>query len=210
VLRIPATAAAPRRSVIAVLTASVCHALSENRRLAAESGWHGTCFIFAMKMNADQRLLLGAIVATALMLCRPALAIVDATSLESIRHAAELVITSHAAPPGTQLHANAATLDPRLQLAPCAALPRGVLGGDGQLHDTVTVAVRCEAPVRWTVYVRVAVTAELPVLTARRLLPRGVALGADDFELRPRVVNGLGDRYPGNLQCTAPPATQCR
>jgi len=51
--------------------------------------------------------------------------------------------------------------------------------------------------------VRVAVTNELPVLTARRLLPRGSALSATDFELRARPVNGLGDRYPGNLQALA-------
>jgi flagellar basal body P-ring formation protein FlgA len=156
-----------------------------------------------MKTTADQRMLLGAIAATGLMFCRPTHASVDAASLESIRQTAVQAVTAHAAPPGGRLQANAAPLDPRLQLAPCASALHGALAGDGELHDMVTVAVRCEAPVRWTVYVRVAVTNEMPVLTARRLLTRGATLSAEDFELRSRVVNGLGSRYPTSLQALA-------
>jgi flagella basal body P-ring formation protein FlgA len=49
------------------------------------------------------------------------------------------------------------------------------------------------------VFVRVAVRTEVPALTALRLLPRGAALVAADFEQRPRVVNGLGEHYALDL-----------
>jgi flagella basal body P-ring formation protein FlgA len=191
------------RPALASRAAGACHCLSENRRIAGKNRWHEVCFIQPMKMNADQRRLLGAIAATALMLCRPGHAGDAAASLEAIRQAAEQAVLSHSAPAGARLSANAATLDPRLQLAPCASALRGALAGDGELHDTVTVAVRCEQPVRWTVYVRVSVNTELPVLTARHLLPRGSALSAADFEFRPRLVNGLGSRYPTGPEALA-------
>ncbi len=94
----------------------------------------------------------------------------------------------------------AAPLDPRLQLNACNSAPQGFIAGDGQLHDSTTVGVRCDAPVRWTIYIRVALSAEIPVLVARRALPRDTKPQIADFELTKRTVPGLSNRYIGDAQ----------
>lgn len=157
-----------------------------------------------MNMQVMERLWLAAATATALMLTAQARADDAAfTGAETVRLAAEQAVTELARHGGSKVTANAATLDPRLRLQRCVRPLRTFIAGDGQLHDVTTVSVRCEEPVRWTVYVRVAVNAELPVLSARRLLPRGSALTAEDFELRTRQVPGLGDRHLRDYQSLA-------
>jgi flagella basal body P-ring formation protein FlgA len=157
-----------------------------------------------MKLNPGESLWLASVAAAGMILSFSARApAATATDREAIRRTAEQTVLSQPVPAGSRVTANVTPLDPRLQLAPCAAPLRGQLAGDGEMHDTVSVAVRCEQPVRWTVYVRVAVSAERPVLTARRLVPRGTTLTAADFELRPRMINGLGTRFPGSFQAIA-------
>lgn len=115
-----------------------------------------------------------------------------------LRATAEATVRQ-AAGAASKLTAVAAPVDPRLQLTECSAAPQGFIAGDGQLHDSTTVGVRCEAPVRWTVYLRVAISADIPVLVAKRALPRDAQPQAGDFELTKRTVPGLSSRYIGDV-----------
>lgn len=119
----------------------------------------------------------------------------DITSAESIRVAAVKAVTVLAHASGAKVLANAAALDPRLRLHRCDTAPQGFVTGSGQLQENTTIGVRCDGPVRWTVYVRVAVSSEQSVLAARHLLPRGSELSGDDFEVVTRTVPGAGDHY---------------
>jgi flagellar basal body P-ring formation protein FlgA len=123
---------------------------------------------------------------------------VDLTSAETIRATAIKAVISLARSSSGKITASAAALDPRLRLHHCDTPLQGFASGDGQLRDNTTIGVRCDGPVHWTVYVRVAISSERTVLTARHLLPRGSELTADDFEVVTRSVAGTGDQYPGS------------
>ena len=154
-----------------------------------------------MKQAPHESLWLSAVALAGMALCMHGRARATETSeLDGIRRVAERTVLSQAASGAGRLSASAAALDPRLQLAACAVPLRGQLAGDGQLREAVSVAVRCEQPVRWTVYVRVAVRAEVPVLVARHLVPQGATLAAADLEQRTQQVEGTGSRYPASLQ----------
>lgn len=116
-----------------------------------------------------------------------------------LRAAAEAAV-QRAAGKTSGVIAVVAPLDPRLQLNACNSAPQGFIAGDGQLHDSTTVGVRCDAPVRWTIYLRVTLSAEIPVLVAKRALPRDAEPQAADFELTRRLVPGLANRYIGDAQ----------
>ena len=58
--------------------------------------------------------------------------------------------------------------------------------------------MRCAGNVRWTIYVRAAISSEVNVLTARGALPRGAEPAAADFEMARRTVPGTGADYPAD------------
>lgn len=114
------------------------------------------------------------------------------SSGDDIRAAAQRLLEQRARTDGAASQITVAALDPRLRLSRCDQPLRASIAGDGQLRPVTTVAVRCEAPIRWSIYLRATVTTQLKVLTARHLLPRGTEITAADFELTPRVVAGTG------------------
>jgi len=107
-----------------------------------------------------------------------------------IRDAAERAVRDTAAMATTELSAVAEPTDPRLRLARCSAAPHARIVGDGQLREHTTVAVRCEAGAAWLVYVSVAVSTDMPVLVARRALPRDAVPTPADFMAVVRRVPG--------------------
>jgi flagella basal body P-ring formation protein FlgA len=125
------------------------------------------------------------------------------TDPEEIRATAVKTVADRAQAGGIRVTATAAPLDARLRLHGCESPLQGFIAGDGQLQSSTTVGVRCESPVRWTLYVRVAISGDQPVLVARHLLPRGSELSADDFELVTRHVDGPGDRFVSSLTAVA-------
>jgi flagella basal body P-ring formation protein FlgA len=123
---------------------------------------------------------------------------------DDIRAAAQKLLEQRSRADGASPQITVAALDPRLRLSHCEEPLRASIAGDGQLHAVTTVAVRCETPVRWSIYLRATVNTQLKVLTARRQLPRGTEITAADFELGPRLVAGTGsdalrsfDQLPG-------------
>ena len=104
---------------------------------------------------------------------------------------------------GLTVSATAAPLDARLRLQRCDGALRSTVGDDWQSHEFTTVKLQCESPVRWNIYVRVAVQSERRVLVARRSLPRGSLLQAGDFESKVRTVGGSSAHYIGDANSLA-------
>jgi flagella basal body P-ring formation protein FlgA len=113
----------------------------------------------------------------------------DLEDPQRLRDVAEYTVRE-AAGPATSLAVVADATDPRLRLGRCQTPPRGQVVGGGQVREHTTVAVRCEAGSRWLVYISVAVSTDMPILVARRALPRDSALLATDFTTVVRRVPG--------------------
>jgi flagellar basal body P-ring formation protein FlgA len=74
-------------------------------------------------------------------------------------------------------------LEPRTQLAPCAAFEPFLPAGS-QLWGKSTVGVRCLGPGTWTIYVPVQVNVAGNYLISARTMPAGYVLGAADIVVR--------------------------
>ena len=110
-------------------------------------------------------------------------------SLDEIRRAAEDFVRSRLPSGPARHHVEAARLDPRLRLQPCA-IPLETFAPNAQMGARVTVGVRCDAPATWTLYVPVGVETETAVLVLRRALPRQSAIGPQDVEQQTRRLPG--------------------
>jgi flagella basal body P-ring formation protein FlgA len=92
----------------------------------------------------------------------------------------------------------AGAIDPRLQLAACAAMD--VFSPPGsRLWGTTSVGVRCGAPTPWTIYVTVTVRLSGPYLASARALSIGQALTQADFV----VMNGDLTQMPAGVATDA-------
>ncbi len=134
--------------------------------------------------------------AVAMLLLRPIHA-ADAglTDPGAIRAAAEQSVRVAAGTALAGLTVNADTLDPRLRLAHCATPLQAFIAGDGQLRERTTVAVRCNSDSRWSLYMSVAVSCEIPVLVAQRALPAGAVPEVNAFTVVTRRLPGLSSHY---------------
>ena len=93
---------------------------------------------------------------------------------------------------------SAGAIDPRLQLAACAAMD--VFSPPGsRLWGTSSVGVRCGAPTPWTIYVTVTVRVSGPYLAASKALTAGQALTQSDFT----VMNGDLTQMPAGVATDA-------
>jgi flagellar basal body P-ring formation protein FlgA len=124
-------------------------------------------------------------------------------SLDSIRAAAELVITSQVqTTAGVQTYAQAGALDSRLRLAACTVPLQGFLPGGVTVSARTTTGVRCASPV-WSVYVPVTVESELPVLVLKAAAARGAQLRPEDVESRRRRMPGFPTAYVADVSALA-------
>ncbi len=83
----------------------------------------------------------------------------------------------------------AGTLDSRHRLALCSQPLEAFLRRGTEVAARTIVGVRCSGEKPWKVYVPVDVVVTDAVLVARRTLPHGHALGADDFRIEQRDVS---------------------
>jgi flagella basal body P-ring formation protein FlgA len=116
---------------------------------------------------------------------------------ESLRAAAEAAVRARAAD-AQHVHVQANALDPRLRLPACGRPLVATPGGDGALRAEVPVSVRCSGAKPWSLYLVVRVESDVPVLVARRALPRDAVPVAADFELATRRVAGDASQYVGD------------
>lgn len=85
----------------------------------------------------------------------------------------------------------AGTLDSRLRLPNCASPMNAQLAPGSSLAGTTTVAVSCDSPKTWTVYVPVRIARYTAVVVSRQMLARGARLGPTDLEVREADVNNV-------------------
>jgi flagella basal body P-ring formation protein FlgA len=91
-------------------------------------------------------------------------------------------------------HATAGNVDPRLRLSPCTGALQGIMPAGATVAASMTVGVRCANPV-WTVYLRMTIETEMPVLVMRAAAARDSSPGADDVDLQQRRVPGIATSY---------------
>lgn len=96
---------------------------------------------------------------------------------------ADHAATQHEPPRGARVEVDVGSLDPRLKLAPCARIEPQLPPGT-RLWGRTRIALRCaEGPVRWQVYLPLAVKVFAPALTAAVPLAAGHEITAADLRL---------------------------
>jgi len=124
--------------------------------------------------------------------------------LGSLRAAAEAAVRSQLRGVAYPVQVQAAEPDARLRLAQCPAPLMAAAAGNGELSAHVTVRVSCAVlQAQWSVYVPVALEADIPVLVLRQSQIRGARLGPQEVVLETRHVAGLGTAYLGDVAALA-------
>lgn len=113
---------------------------------------------------------------------------------ESITAAAVAYLEERAAAGDRRLSFRAQRLDPRLKLPRCDRPLEAWLHGD-RAGARAVVGVRCSGAREWKVYVPVDAVELRQVLVAKRALPRGHVLAADDLTVEQRDVSRLAAGY---------------
>lgn len=107
--------------------------------------------------------------------------------------AAYLHDAARAAHPGLEVQVRIGRIDPRLRLSHCP-VPEFQLTAGSRLYGNGSLGVRCRDPLPWTLYVGYGIALSGEVLVARRPLPAGTALLAEDLEMRRMPL----EQAPGN------------
>ncbi|PWK83105.1 flagellar basal body P-ring formation chaperone FlgA [Fulvimonas soli] len=107
------------------------------------------------------------------------------------------------AQPGSRVEADAAPLDPRLQLADCPAPLAAGLPPAARPAPRMSVLVRCPVPGGWSVRVPVQLRLYRQVLVASRPLRRGDGIAAGDVHAEERDVTRLGYGYVESMDQVA-------
>ncbi len=90
-------------------------------------------------------------------------------------------------------------IDSRLRLGHCDQTLEVFTPPGQRTIGSITVGVRCSAPVNWTIYVQATVALYQPVLIARRPLPRGTKLTAADIDVVEKDIARLTLGYLSEL-----------
>jgi flagella basal body P-ring formation protein FlgA len=135
--------------------------------------------------------------ALVLLLCGSGCALAADQDPERIRAVAEAAVRARTAGMG-QVFVRADALDPRLRLPECPAPLVAGLSGVAGLRAQVPVGVRCSGARPWSIYLVVRIESEVPVLVARRALPRDAVPRMQDFTVETRRVAGLSAQFAGD------------
>ncbi|MES2491498.1 MAG: flagellar basal body P-ring formation chaperone FlgA [Pseudomonadota bacterium] len=131
-----------------------------------------------------------------LMLCCLAAQAQDFESPERIRSIAR-DYAQQSAGVGTQVEAT--SLDERLRLPACSKAPSAFMPQGNNGRGAITVGVRCDAPVAWTLYVPVRISQTMQVLVLNRSLNRGELITADMISFQSRDTATLPYGYLSKL-----------
>ncbi|MDJ0700125.1 MAG: flagellar basal body P-ring formation chaperone FlgA [Woeseiaceae bacterium] len=116
--------------------------------------------------------------------------------LEDIAQTAERYLVAHRiGPTAGSTRVKAGTLDVRLKLPYCSQPLEGFLRQGARTSPRMTVGVRCSGIKPWKVYVPVNVIEMAKVFVARRALPRGHLIAAEDVVADERDVSRLHSAY---------------
>ncbi|WP_430391115.1 flagellar basal body P-ring formation chaperone FlgA [Dyella sp. 20L07] len=135
----------------------------------------------------------------ALLLCAAALTAHAGEPAQAARATAEQWLRNQYATPGSRVVVQAATLDPRLQLAPCTVPLSAGLQEGTRLMPRMNVQVRCPQADGWTLRVPVQLQVFRQVLVIARPLQRGDGVRPDDVRSEERDITHLGYGYVSNM-----------
>jgi flagella basal body P-ring formation protein FlgA len=99
---------------------------------------------------------------------------------------------------GFKIHVS--TLDPRLKLNPCKTPLHASLAPGAKLFGKTTVAVQCDSPKPWKVFVPASLVLYQTVIAVARTIVRGEALGKDDIKMTTQQVNSSTNGYFHNTK----------
>ncbi|MDG2538159.1 flagellar basal body P-ring formation chaperone FlgA [Dyella jiangningensis] len=135
----------------------------------------------------------------ALLLVLFALPALAAEPAQAARATAEQWLRDQYATSGARVVAQAGTLDPRLQLAPCPATLSASLQEGTRLMPRMNVTVRCPGADGWTLRVPVQLQVFRQVFVIARPLQRGDGVRPDDVRSEERDVTRLGYGYVSDM-----------
>ena len=135
----------------------------------------------------------------ALLLCALTLPAIAAEPAQAARAKAEQWLRDQYANTGSRVVAQAATLDPRLNLAPCAAPLSAGLQEGTRLGPRMSVGVRGPQAEGWTLRVPVQLQVFRQVLVITRPLQRGDGVHPDDVRSEERDITRLGYGYVSEM-----------
>jgi len=118
---------------------------------------------------------------------------------QAARTTAEQWLRDQYATQGARVVAQAGTLDPRLQLAPCPTALSASLQEGTRLMPRMNVTVRCPGADGWTLRVPVQLQVFRQVLVIVRPLQRGDGVRPDDVRSEERDVTRLGYGYVSDM-----------
>jgi flagella basal body P-ring formation protein FlgA len=119
---------------------------------------------------------------------------------EKIAATAEQFLRDRIGRAASRTTVQAGTLDSRHRLALCSKPLEAFLRRGTKIASRTIVGVRCSGEKPWKVYVPVDVVVTDAVLVARRTLPRGHLLVADDLTTEQRDVSRLVSGYISNVE----------
>lgn len=172
-------------------------------------GWLSSCTIFAMTMKPTENrqrprhptlelVILFAVLTLLAWFSAATAQEAGANRVEStdaIRAAAESFVKSQLPNDGNVASVTAGVLDSRLRLVRCTGGMRGQLPAGARLLSRSMVAVACDGPVHWTVYVPVTVESRVSVLILKHPVPRDARLTAADVTVETLKVTGVAAAY---------------
>ena len=120
-------------------------------------------------------------------------------SIESIGRAAEDFVHQRYASHDARVTPVAGYLDPRLRLSNCDTSLEAFVRRGTKVSSRTVVGVRCAGGKPWKVYVPVNVIVTQAVLVAKRTLPRGTALTANDVIIEDRDVSMFRNGYLSSI-----------
>ena len=119
----------------------------------------------------------------------------EPTAIDTIRQAAERVVTTHLGGASAERFVSAAALDSRLNLTNCEQPPAAAVMSNNADGSEYIVRVRCDTPLAWTLQLRVSVQSDSRVWVLTHGLARGSVPTQADLRSETRRVAGTTSRY---------------
>ena len=136
---------------------------------------------------------------TLLMACGMEVRAADDVTWEDparIREVAASFVRQQASP---QARVEVGLLDERLKLPACADAPEAFSPAGNNARGSLSIGIRCAAPVAWTLYIPVRISETREILVLNRALGRGEVITPEAVSFQPRDITSLPYGYLGSL-----------
>lgn len=115
--------------------------------------------------------------------------------LDSIREAVSSFLEQESSSVGDNVEVSVGHLDSRLRLPRCGTPLQASWPAAARKRGNVTVAVSCDAPSNWSLYVQAKVQVFEKIIVSSRSMSRGEILSDQDIELESKDLSALNSGY---------------